>query len=97
MIYVDALMPTQRSAKWRHDESCHLFCLPGETAELHQFAVEMGLKRCWYQSSPRSMPHYDLTRARRAVAIRNGAHHADRTKTVECIRLWRAFRAEKVC
>ena len=45
--------------------------------ELHAMAVQIGMKREWFQNKPR-LPHYDLTpRRRRAVSLRReGAHGA---------------------
>jgi hypothetical protein len=43
--------------------------------ELHAFAESLGLKRPWFQSRP-GRPwndHYDLTRSKRALALRLGA------------------------
>jgi hypothetical protein len=42
--------------------------------ELHEMAARLGLKRAWFQEPPKaSVPHYDLTPSRRALAIRYGA------------------------
>ena len=42
-------------------------------AELHEFAMRIGLKREWYQRHKRH-PHYDLTTdSARRRAIKNGA------------------------
>lgn len=39
--------------------------------ELHAFARRLGLKREWFQ--PRSSPHYDLSPAKRELALLRGA------------------------
>jgi len=39
---------------------------------LHLMAVKIGLKRAWFQSHP-TLPHYDLTPSKRALAVRYGA------------------------
>lgn len=43
--------------------------------ELHAMADRLGLKRSWFQSKPGKPwhDHYDLTRAKRDLAIRLGA------------------------
>ncbi len=40
--------------------------------ELHEMAQSIGLKREWYQEHPR-LPHYDVSRGLRDLALRNGA------------------------
>lgn len=53
--------------------SCHLTTTEAGPLylQLHEFAESIGLKREWFQSG--RVPHYDLTQARRAEAIRMGA------------------------
>jgi len=48
--------------------------------ELHAFASRLGLRREWFQTTPGrpDKDHYDLTRARRVLAIRYGAIEEDR-------------------
>jgi hypothetical protein len=48
--------------------------------ELHAFASRLGLRREWFQTTPErpEKDHYDLTRARRVLAIRYGAVEEDR-------------------
>jgi len=50
------------------------------TPELHAFARWLGLRREWFQTTPGrpEKDHYDLTRARRVLAIRCGAIEEDR-------------------
>lgn len=55
--------------------------------ELHAMADKIGMKREWFQ--PESTPHYDVSRERRALAIKNGAIVADRRTVVALIRKWR--------
>ena len=45
--------------------------LTSDLAELHAFAANIGLKRRWFQD--KTFPHYDLTKSRRAAALRTGA------------------------
>jgi len=40
--------------------------------ELHAMAVQIGMKREWFQNKPR-LPHYDLTPRRRRGAVLFGA------------------------
>lgn len=54
-------------------QSCHLTITPGEPLdELHAFAAKIGMKREWFQAD-KTCPHYDLTPARRAAALKVGA------------------------
>lgn len=39
--------------------------------ELHEFAKRLGLKRNWFQL--KTVPHYDLVRSKRDLAIKLGA------------------------
>lgn len=41
-------------------------------AELHAFALSVGINRCWYHAHPRH-PHYDITDPQRAAALLAGA------------------------
>ena len=49
---------------------CHMFADTVE--ELHEFANRIGMKREWFQEDSK-IPHYDLTKSRRNIAMRNGA------------------------
>lgn len=64
---------------------CHM--LADTEAELHAMAERIGMRREWYQ--PKSTPHYDLSKAKRALALKFGAVEIDREKTVEIIKAWR--------
>ena len=87
MIYVGDICPCIPNHNWRYRESCHLFC-GGDLDELHVFAAKLGLRREWFQDKA-SMPHYDLTRAKRRQAIRLGAIPAGRRVEGLWIRAWR--------
>jgi hypothetical protein len=89
MIYVDSLMPTVKTLRWHHAESCHLFTVPGNLQLLHVFAIQMGLKRCWFQNKKGGMPHYDLTANKRALAVQMGAMELPREEVVKHIQAWR--------
>jgi len=68
-VYVDRLRKCKPNKKWRWTESCHLFA--GSLEELHNFAASLGLKREYFQNT--RIPHYDLTKGKRMLAIRLGA------------------------
>lgn len=99
MTYVDALQK-HSSAAYRDDRQarrvgarngdlwCHLFA--DTVDELRTFARRIGLSASWIQGSD-SIPHFDLTPARRAAAVAAGAREIDRRQTVDLIvRLRRA-------
>lgn len=66
-VYVDRLL----NHGWRLGRSCHLTA--DSLQELHEFAENLGMKRRWFQVSRKGVPHYDLTAARRKVAVFLGA------------------------
>lgn len=74
MIYVDPLQrckPVDESGgRWRWSHYCHLSA--DTIPELHQFAERLGLKPAYFQNLP-GLPHYDLTKTKRRLAIKLGA------------------------
>jgi hypothetical protein len=83
--YVDSL----QNWGWRLGRSAHL--IADTLDELHSVAQAIGLRRAWFQASPpATIDHYDLTEARRAVAIRMGCIELDRTAFVHKCRAIRA-------
>lgn len=88
-VMVDALFPcvsadpVARRVGARHGHMwCHLWCAPGDEAELHALAARIGLRRAWFQDKP-GFPHYDLVPTRRAAAIRAGAEETDLREWLE--------------
>ncbi len=85
MIYLDPLF----DYGWKYGPSSHLFCDAHTPLDrLHDFAQSIGLKREWFQSQSR-MPHYDVNKRRRALAVRNGAIEIGRQRMVEIMRGWK--------
>ncbi len=72
-VYVD-----HAENQFRRMKMCHM--LADTVAELHEFAARIGLRRDWFQ--PRSRPHYDLSKAKRATAIAAGAIELNRHELV---------------
>ncbi len=74
MIYVDELfemVPRTAQARKFGNRWCHLTC-EGDLEELHQFAAKLGMRRSWFQPHA-TLPHYDLTPSKRALAVKLGA------------------------
>lgn len=71
MIMVDELRIWPHARGAFKAGACHL-TTDRDEAELHAFAHRLGLRRVWFQGSGR-VPHYDLTKARRALALELGA------------------------
>jgi len=87
-VYVDEAIWPFQGRKW-----CHL--LADDIAELHRFAVLLGLHRSSYQGPPNtSSPHYDLTSFERSRALRYGAQPCDRTAVVMIVRKLRVQAAQ---
>lgn len=69
-----------------------MFVAPSTDLEfLHIFAEQIGLKRKWFQNHT-NIPHYDLTRSKRTLAVQYGAVQVDQRETVAFIKLWRQHR-----
>lgn len=80
-VYVDDMQMEAQvgrlKARWSH-------LTADTTEELHAFAARLGLRRAWFQPAkvwaqgpragqPRGRDHYDVTDAKRTLAIRLGA------------------------
>ncbi len=85
MIYVDEMSVCLRSKNWPYSQACHM--VADSVEELHYFAGRMGLKRSWFQRG--SVPHYDLTKGMRLLAVKLGAVEITRKKFVEFMRRYR--------
>ena len=70
MIYIDAIQHYP-NCKLKYKDWCHM-ATDSNLSELHQMAARLGLRRAWFQDKP-THPHYDLTPAKRALAIKLGA------------------------
>lgn len=84
-VYVDTLI----DYGWKLGPSCHL--LADSDDELHKFAASIGMKRAWFQDGDsHTLPHYDLTKARRAVAVAKGAIEISRRELIDRIKKHKA-------
>ena len=86
-VYVDELQSCVRSKRWPYGFACHL--VADSVEELHYFAGRMGLKPEWFQDQS-SLPHYDLTKNMRMLAVKFGAVEIGREKFGELIRKYRS-------
>lgn len=64
-VYVD-----QAGIEWRGKKRHHMAA--DTVAELHDFAEQLGINRCWFHRGARH-PHYDVTDQQRDMAISAGA------------------------
>lgn len=89
-VYVDPLISWPSKAKtprcFKDKPSCHMYA--DTPAELHALAARIGMKREWFQNH-RVVGHYDLTPAKRALAVEFGAIEQNRE---EAVAKWRALR-----
>lgn len=83
-VYVDAAIHRWRNRLW-----CHL--IADDEEELHVFALELGLKREWYQTES-SLHHYDIPKETRDLAVEMGALELSRKQMVLRIRAARLTR-----
>lgn len=61
---------------YRRMVMCHMLADTDE--ELHQMAHRIGINRKWHQKPGTAHSHYDICKAKRALAIGYGAVEADR-------------------
>jgi len=66
--YVDAAIHRRPNGRKKY---CHLTA--DSVDELHDFALSIGVKKCWFEKSRKGVPHYDLSEEWRAVAVSRGA------------------------
>jgi len=85
-VYVDQMADCNPNPRWRWKQACHMYA--DSTAELHAFAINIGLKRCWFQDH-HGLPHYDLTCGMRVRAVENGAIPTDKQHLVNFMRKYR--------
>lgn len=96
-VYVDPLMSCIRSRRWGYSKACHLFVATRSDLDaLHELAAVIGLKRAWFQTSNRGVPHYDLCASKRKEAIKLGAIELDRSSAGRIFRCWHDQAPRKV-
>jgi len=70
--FLQTSLPKKKSFAKYGNQWCHLFADDDDLEALHLFALSLGLKRSYFQDH-RLLRHYDLTPAKRALAINLGA------------------------
>lgn len=87
MIYIDPLLDFGWKLRGYPQKNCHMIS-DTSILELIDFAVSIGLKEKWiqYPKNKISPVHFDLTKKRRAEAIRKGAKELSRKEFVTLIR-----------
>lgn len=71
MICVDHI---KKGRGWGYEGGhCHLFDDDSNLTALNTFAGVIGLERRWLQMDSGRLPHYDLTKNKRRLAIQHGA------------------------
>lgn len=81
-VYVD-----NERIEWRGQVWCHL--VADSLDELHEFAVELGLRRHWFQGKA-SYPHYDVTTVLRDRALQIGASPGSKAQIIVSAKRLRA-------
>jgi len=85
-VYVDKLI-------WGYGRMVMCHMIADTPDELHAMADKIGVARKWFQD-PRTMdvntPHYDISKGKRALAVKAGAHECDRSAFVAIVRRIRA-------
>lgn len=77
-VYIDnAFLPYGRMLM------CHMIADTEE--ELHKMAEKIGIERRWYQSKS-SVPHYDVSKGKRILAIALGAQEVTSKELVKIAR-----------
>ena len=61
---------------------CHMFTDSESMGELHDMARRIGIRRKWFQEH-RKLPHYDVCKSKRELAIELGAIPCGREKVGE--------------
>lgn len=93
MIFVDDLQPCMPNCRWRWKRAAHL--ASPDIEELHIFAIQIGLKRSWFQNHA-TIPHYDLTSGMHRRALVAGAKLVSGKELAwQCSKVFAKQRAER--
>lgn len=70
---------------------CHM--LADSLDELHEMANRIGVQRKWFQE--KNIPHYDICKSKRALAVQYGAVEIERGKVLELVKMYRDTERDK--
>jgi hypothetical protein len=87
-VYVDDMQ-----AGYGRMVMCHM--LADTDDELHTMADRIGVARRWHQKNGTPHSHYDICKAKRALAVEFGAIEIGRREIAEIIQRKRAEQSEK--
>ena len=71
MIYVDEVREYHTDVikgLW-----CHMWTDEEDESGLHALAKSINIKRTWFQTDNQRFRHYDLSKSKRALALKHGA------------------------
>ena len=88
-VYVDEMTVCLRNRNWPYNQACHMTA--DSVEELHYFAGRLRLKPAWFQNK-HELPHYDLTKGMRRLAVKLGAIECNRYKISELMKMYRSRR-----
>lgn len=88
MVYVDDMQ-----AGYGRMVMCHMVADTDD--ELHTMADRIGVARRWHQKNGTPHSHYDICKAKRALAVEFGAVQIGRRELAEIIQRKRAAQSEK--
>lgn len=77
-VYVDNMQAKYKGMKMSH-------MMADTLEELHEMADKIGMKREWFQDKKRN-PHYDVSMAKRALAVKFGAREVTPMELVKLTR-----------
>jgi hypothetical protein len=87
-VYVDA-------AIWPYGRMTMCHMLADNLDDLHAMADRIGVARRWFQNKP-GFPHYDICKAKRALAVQFGAVEVDRKQFVALVKRFRSSPNDKI-
>lgn len=76
-VYVD-----DSKMEWNGMVLCHL--IADDIYELHDLAMSIGLKVCWFQN--KKHPHYDISLEKKQLAIKKGAIEISRKDAIRILK-----------
>ena len=76
-VYVD-------ESRWKFGRMIMCHMVADKLEELHEMADRIGIKAKWFQAG--SLPHYDICKSKRALAVKFGAQEITSRELVEKFR-----------